>query len=98
LKKQTNQRLVTQKQELFDRWQDLEGLCEKYLDETAETSGSEVFLATLQKTMGQSKSDYIAVIRGLDEAASQQGTKWLQGIVDKITEEAFDILPSFCGA
>jgi UDP-N-acetylglucosamine/UDP-N-acetylgalactosamine diphosphorylase len=95
LKKQTNQRLVTQKQELFDRWQDLEGLCEKYLDETAETSGSEVFLATLQKTMGQSKSDYIAVIQGLDEAASQQGTKWLQGIVDKITEEAFDILPAF---
>jgi UDP-N-acetylglucosamine/UDP-N-acetylgalactosamine diphosphorylase len=95
LKKQTNQRLVTHQKELFDHWQDLEGLWQKHMEESAGTSDLEGFLAALKKNMGQGKPDYIAKIQQLDETVAEQGTRWLQGIVDAINEEAFEILPSF---
>ena len=95
LKRQANQRLVTQQQQLFDHWQDLEGLWGKHLEEPAGTSDSERFGAALQRAIGQGEPDYIAVIQQLDEVTAQQGTRWLQRIVDTINEEAFKILPAF---
>jgi UDP-N-acetylglucosamine/UDP-N-acetylgalactosamine diphosphorylase len=95
LKKQTNQRLIAQKQEFFDRWQDLENLWEKNIDDGADNADLEAFLMALQKRQKESSSDYITAIRGLHEKASQQGTKWLQSIVDTMNHEALEMLPSF---
>ena len=44
------------------------------------------------KTAGQ---DYTTVIKSLMREDSEQGTRWLQGIVDQITAEIFQIIPSF---
>jgi UDP-N-acetylglucosamine/UDP-N-acetylgalactosamine diphosphorylase len=95
LKGQANERLVKQKQVLYERWQGLEGLFKKHLDRPGNASALEGFLESLQKTVGVNKPDYVAVIRGMGETGGLQGTKWLQGSVDTITDEALSMLPSF---
>jgi len=94
LKAQANGRLVKQKQEFSDRWQDIDDMLRQCQEWTGNPSVLEEFLGVLQKAMDEN-SDYVAVIQGLDETASLQGTAWLQGIVDTINNEALTILPSF---
>jgi len=35
------------------------------------------------------------VIQKLPEEAAAAGTRWLQGVVDEVTAEALEIIPSF---
>ena len=94
LKEKANEGLVKQKLEFSDRWQEIEDTLRKYQEWTGDTPALEGFLAVVQKAMDEN-SDYVAVIQGLGETASLQGTVWLQGVVDTIMNQTLMILPSF---
>ncbi len=94
-KEPPNEKLLRQKQELFQRWQDLEAVFEGHLEDPGDPSLREPFLEALTRQISEAGADYLAVIQGLDAAWSANGTKWLQGIVDAINEEALQVAPSF---
>jgi UDP-N-acetylglucosamine/UDP-N-acetylgalactosamine diphosphorylase len=93
-KKRADDRLVKQKQEFFAHWNDLESLFEKHQNQTGDPKALETFLNGLEKSTGNTRSDYIAAIQGLSESVALQGTAWLQGIVDTMMDETLECLPS----
>lgn len=98
MKNKANEHLLKQKQELFERWQQLEDMFYASRNNSGDTSVRELFLAELGRHIEKGGADYVAVIQGLDVSCSAQGTKWLQGIVDDINQEARKLLPSFMRA
>ncbi|MDL1964282.1 MAG: protein GlmU [Deltaproteobacteria bacterium] len=46
----------------------------------------DVFLKDIDSGIEKSGMNYISVIKGLENTSSELGTKWLQGIVDSVTE------------
>ncbi|OEU84849.1 MAG: hypothetical protein BA865_05505 [Desulfobacterales bacterium S5133MH4] len=95
VKKEANQRLLRQKHELFDRWHDLEAVFSNGLENQGDPSMREPFLEQLNEQTKEKGAGYVAVIQGLDKAWSAKGTEWLQGIMDAINEQAFQIMPSY---
>ena len=95
MKEQSNEKLLRQKQELFDRWQDVEAVFERNLENPGDPAIREPFMEEVCRGVKERGADYVGVIQGLDKAWSLKGTKWLQGIVDTINEEAMELMPSF---
>ena len=95
MKGEANERLLRQKQELFDRWQDLEGVFAGNLENRGDPSIREPFVEHLSRYVKDKGTGYVSVIQGLDRSWSAEGTKWLQGIVDTVTEQAFQVMRSF---
>jgi len=84
-----------QKQELVTRWPRLQDLLNQSRDETGEAGDRDSFLEKVQKGIGKSGLDYISVIQGLPPSDGVIGTRWLQGIVDRVVNEALKLIPSF---
>ncbi len=95
MKGQHNERLLAQKQELFDRWQDVRAVFVNGLEDPGDDSVREGFLEEVARHAKENGGGYVTVIQGLDESWAVQGSKWLQGIVDGINDKVFDVLPSF---
>jgi len=93
--KKTSERLMRQKNELRDRWPEMEEAFKTHKNKKGDLSIRDLFLETINRGIKKSGSDYIPVIKGLSVENATQGTKWLQGIVDNITAQIIEIIPSF---
>jgi hypothetical protein len=51
------------------------------------------FLEIICKGIDRSDKQYLRVISDLSPKASEKGTHWLQGIVNEVTDGAFQIIP-----
>lgn len=78
--------------EVSDTWPRIEACFTQGLEEAAALDERDRFLAVLQDTRS-ADAGYAETIRSLDDAARSLGTAWLRGIVDRITREAFGIVP-----
>jgi len=92
---ETSERLMHQKNELHDRWPEMEEAFKTNKDKEGDLSIRDLFLETINREINNFGSDYIPVIKGLSVENANQGTKWLQGIVDDITTQALEIIPTF---
>jgi UDP-N-acetylglucosamine/UDP-N-acetylgalactosamine diphosphorylase len=95
MKHGASKKILEQKQALYEGWPRLEGIFERNLDEPGDLSIREPFLGAISKRIGESGSDYIAAVQGLDSAWSDTGTRWLESIVDRINEQVLEVMPSF---
>ena len=95
MKKSVDEKLLRQKQELSERWPDVEATLAKSGEDAGASSRREPFLEQINKLIKENGCDYLAVIQGLDKSWSADGTKWLQGIVDGINQQVLEFLPSF---
>ena len=95
MKDKANEKLLKQKEELFDRWQALEAVFAKSLGDRGDSPRRGPFLEQIDKLIKEKGCDYVAVIHGLDARWSAEGTHWLQGIVDGINRQCLELLPSF---
>ena len=84
-----------QKNELYDRWPELEESFKELRTEEGDRSLRDIFLEKINPGIKESGSDYISVIKGLESKDAESGTLWLQGIVDQITANILKIIPSF---
>ena len=84
-----------QKQELVARWSQMKELLNKSRAETGETGNRDSFLEKVHKNIDTNGLDYIAVIQSLPPSDGAAGTQWLQGIVDRVTNDALSVIPSF---
>ncbi len=95
MKGKVSEKLLRQKQELFDRWQEVEAVFAKSREDAGDPSCREPFLEHIERAVREKGSDYVGVIQGLDATWSAEGTRWLQGIVDGINRQVLDLMPSF---
>jgi hypothetical protein len=84
-----------QKQEWVTQWSRMKDLLDQSRAETGEARDRDVFLEDVQKGIKKNGLDYISVIQGLPPADAAIGTRWLQGIVDRVVNEALNVTPSF---
>ena len=95
VKREASDKLLTQKDELFERWQDAEAVFARNLENSGDPSVREPFLEEVNRHVKEKGTDYLAVIQGLDKVWSAKGTEWLQGIVDAINQQALEVMPSY---
>ncbi len=94
-KEKADERLLTQKAELADRWEDIASVFEKNLQNPGDASLREPFLAEIVRQIKEKGPDYLHVVRGLEKTWAAEGTAWLQTIVDAVDDEALSFLPSY---
>lgn len=87
--------ILKQKNELYERWPELEESFNELRIKEGDKSLRDIFLEKIRLGIKKSDKDYISVIKGLEIEDTEQGTAWLQGIVDNITTETLKIIPSF---
>ena len=80
--------------DIYERWPELEESFNRWQDAQGDLSVMENFLEKVVQGISISGKNYIAVIQGLKADDAQNGTRWLQGIVDSIVAEAQRIMPS----
>ncbi|TET48467.1 MAG: hypothetical protein E3J58_06475 [Actinomycetota bacterium] len=95
--KETSEGLMHQKNKLRDRWPEMEEAFKVNEIKEGDLSIRDLFLETINRGIKKSGRDYIPVIKGLSVENATQGTKWLQGIVDDITAQIIEIIPTFNG-
>jgi UDP-N-acetylglucosamine/UDP-N-acetylgalactosamine diphosphorylase len=88
--------IAQQKHEFYEKWPELE---ESFNSHTGITTVKEElkdsFLDKIRIGIIDSGKDYISVIQKLKKEDKEQGTQWLQGIVDHIVAKALKVIPTF---
>jgi hypothetical protein len=87
--------VLKQKQEWVTQWPRMKDLLNRGRSESGEASERDAFLVNVQKGIGKNGLDYITVIQGLPPSDAAIGTRWLQGIVDRVVNAALSVVPSF---
>ncbi len=84
---------TSQKEELCNNWAQLEECFTKGMEEDVALEKRDVFLDALNRGR-EAGTSYVKMIQSLDEDSLSSGTSWLQSVIDRITREALDIVPS----
>ncbi|MEE9496869.1 MAG: protein GlmU [Desulfobacterales bacterium] len=74
---------------------DLQDLLNRLKTEKGDAGQRDSFLKKVRKGIAGTGLDYISVIQELSVSDATIGTKWLQGIVDRVVNEALGVIPSF---
>jgi UDP-N-acetylglucosamine/UDP-N-acetylgalactosamine diphosphorylase len=90
-----NKALIRRKQEFFEKWPELEQAFKDSLAWEGDPSLKDRFLNILEKASPAKGENYVETVKGLSENEASVGTAWLQGIIDKITEQIWNLLPCF---
>jgi len=78
----------------YDNWlPELESFLIENRNRVGDISMRDRFLEVIRKRVDQNGKQYLQVITGLSLGASEKGTRWLQGIVNEVTDGAFQIVP-----
>ncbi len=93
-KKKSNP-LVDRKYELFEKWPEIEAVLNQFCDRDGDPERQDNCLKKIQLGIKRRDKDYLTVIKELNPEDAANGTQWLQGIVDEITDAVLRIIPSF---
>jgi UDP-N-acetylglucosamine/UDP-N-acetylgalactosamine diphosphorylase len=82
------------RREIFEQWPNIE----EFLTDSYKKGGNlekrDEFLDLIQQKIDEKGKHYIEVIKGLGNAGATIGTEWLHGLVDEITNQIPNIIPS----
>jgi len=81
--------------QLIDKWTDLETVFEDMPKQLGDNESFDEFMEQLQNFIGTTGNNYINIIKGLKPETAEQGTRWLQSIVDRIVEKALEGVPAY---
>jgi len=93
--KDTSEKLMRQKNELHNRWPEMEDAFKTCQNKEGDIGLKDKFLETINRAITKSGKNYIPAIKSLSPANATQGTKWLQGIVDDIATQIIEMIPTF---
>ena len=94
-KENASSRILKQKKEFYERGHALEEYFRSQANIGVKENLRDGFMEKIRRSVQTSGKDYISVIKGLKDTDKEQGTLWLQSIVDHITDDALKFLPSF---
>ena len=95
LKGKTGEKALRQQKEFLTNWQRIKECFTEKMEETCALKERDSFLQIIRQKLQEEERNYIKVIQSLDMGASLTGSAWLQAIVDRITNNALDVIPSF---
>jgi hypothetical protein len=95
MKEKVSENLLRQKNELNEKWPEIEETMLKAPESADLLESREVFVSMVQREIRTSGNDYLAVIKGLRPQAREKGTQWLQGYVGMVSRSAFNLLPGY---
>jgi len=95
MEKHALQRQQDLKKEFFEQWPNIEGFLTDSFKKEGNLEKRDEFLDLIQQKIDEKGKPYIEVIKGLGNAGAAIGTEWLQGLVDEITNQIPNIIPSF---
>ncbi len=78
---------------LYDWWPELESFLRENRNRVGDIAMRDRFLEVTRNEVDQNGKQYLKVIIGLRQESSEIGTHWLQGIVNEVTDGAFQIIP-----
>jgi bifunctional UDP-N-acetylglucosamine pyrophosphorylase / glucosamine-1-phosphate N-acetyltransferase len=87
--------LILQKREFRDRWPDVEAVFTGGDEDTVARDRRDPFMEIFFRQVEERSTDYIRAIQGLPPLVAQEGTLWLQTLVESIVGKALRCLPSF---
>ncbi|MFC1866711.1 UDP-N-acetylglucosamine pyrophosphorylase [Thermodesulfobacteriota bacterium] len=87
-------RAALRKEELLERWQDMERVFKESFEKEGDSSKRDRFLEVIEKAITRNGNEYIRAIKGLSEKESHEGVSWLEGIVDDVCKSAWSLVPS----
>jgi UDP-N-acetylglucosamine/UDP-N-acetylgalactosamine diphosphorylase len=90
-----SEKILQRKQELSERWNNMERVFREGPDSETDPARKEAFLPILERAIQEQGRHYLSVISSLSESDTEAGTAWLQGIVDDLVERIAALLPSF---
>jgi len=94
-KKHDSSQIIQQQREFYEKWTELEEYFESLGKVTVKEAARDAFLEKIHSGISKAGKDYISVIRDLNREDKEQGSQWLQAIVDHITTGALKIIPTF---
>lgn len=95
LKKDAASPSIVQQGELYQRMPAVKSTLEDLIDFQGDNEARGIFLSHMTSAIKSHDKDYISVINQLEAKHKLVGTKWLQGIVDRVTREVLDMVPGF---
>jgi UDP-N-acetylglucosamine/UDP-N-acetylgalactosamine diphosphorylase len=90
-----SQELIKQKQELLQRWNEVEELLNTLCSSSGKKEELELFIKAISVPKGQNSLDYITFMQGLSKETRSLGTTWLSNIVNEVETTCIKKLPSF---
>jgi bifunctional UDP-N-acetylglucosamine pyrophosphorylase / glucosamine-1-phosphate N-acetyltransferase len=87
--------VTTRQRGLHESWPRIEEALKAGRKEQGDSSLRDSFLERIIRGGEERGGSYIATIQGLEPVWAEKGSDWLQGIVDGITRNVLDLLPSF---
>ena len=94
-KNNKSSQILQQKQELYEKWAELEEHFKSLKVVAVKEDIKDGFLEKIRSRINDTGNDYISVIRNLTKEDKEKGTQWLQAIVDHITSGALKIMPTY---
>jgi len=95
MKEKASAELIAQKQELSSNWAKMEGSLDSLRTHDGDMAERDTFLSILTDAIKDNKAGYTDTIQGLSDQCKDNGTKWLQGIADRVNSALLKDLPSF---
>lgn len=92
--KDVSEKVKGSKPELYNNFDKLQ---EMFTSDTGMREGirhRDIFLDALNRHKKENDAGYIEFIKGLPEAISQEGTRWLDQVIENICEKTGEILPT----
>jgi len=81
------------RKEFSEKFFEIERIFEEGIKDDNAEKQRDAFLSSFNETVGNGRSNYIAVIQGLPAHVSQKGTIWLKRIVDTYSEKVKAVVP-----
>lgn len=95
MEKHALQRQQDLRREIFEQWSNIEGFLTDSFKKEGNLEKRDEFLDLIQQKIDEKGKNYIEAIKGLENSGATIGTEWLQGLVDEITNQIPNIIPSF---
>jgi UDP-N-acetylglucosamine/UDP-N-acetylgalactosamine diphosphorylase len=94
-KKNESSHILQQKNEFYNKWTEMEDHLRSLTNIDVKKKLRDMFVESIRLGIITTGKHYISVIRNLKKEDKEQGTQWLQGIVDHIVANALNIIPTF---
>ena len=82
------------RREIFEQWSNIEEFFTDSYKKEGNLEKRDAFFNLIQQKIDEKGKHYIEVINGLGNTGAAIGTEWLQGLVDEITHQIQNIIPS----
>jgi UDP-N-acetylglucosamine/UDP-N-acetylgalactosamine diphosphorylase len=87
-----SEKAIRVKQDLYDRWPEMEQTFRECMDWPGDTALREIFMGAVDCVIQDRGKDYIEAIRGLRSTDAETGVSWLQGLVNEINGKVGGVL------